>query len=154
MCAASSDLTPDELEKVQAAFNRLDVDGCGTITTNDLSKIFFSLGIKVEERKIKTMIAAADLNQDGVIDFNEFVQLIKPIMPKDANISDEIMKAFRVFDRNGDGYVTAEELRIALLNLGEKLTEEEAERFIEDADIDGDGRINYEEFVAFMTKED
>ena len=59
--------------------------------------------------------------------------------------------AFRVFDKDGNGYISAAELRHVMTNLGEKLTDEEVDEMIREADIDGDGQVNYEEFVTMMT---
>ena len=58
---------------------------------------------------------------------------------------------FRVFDKDGNGYISSAELRHVMTNLGEKLTDEEVDEMIREADIDGDGQVNYEEFVAMMT---
>lgn len=55
-----------------------------------------------------------------------------------------------MFDRDGNGLISAAELRHVMTNLGEKLTEEEVDEMIREADIDGDGHINYEEFVRMM----
>ena len=60
-------------------------------------------------------------------------------------------KLFSVFDKDGNGYISAAELRHVMTNLGEKLTDEEVDEMIREADIDGDGQVNYEEFVAMMT---
>ena len=53
-------------------------------------------------------------------------------------------------DTEGNGFISAAELRHIMTNLGEKLTDEEVDEMIRDADIDGDGQINYEEFVKVM----
>jgi hypothetical protein len=55
-----------------------------------------------------------------------------------------------VFDKDGNGFISAAELRHVMTNLGEKLTDEEVDEMIREADIDGDGQINYEEFVKMM----
>ena len=64
---------------------------------------------------------------------------------------EEIREAFRVFDKDGNGNISAAELRHVMTNLGEKLTDEEVDEMIREADIDGDGQVNYEEFVTMMT---
>ena len=53
--------------------------------------------------------------------------------------------------QDGNGYISAAELRHVMTNLGEKLTDEEVDEMIREADIDGDGQVNYEEFVTMMT---
>ena len=57
---------------------------------------------------------------------------------------DEIREAFKVFDKDGNGYISASELRHVMTNLGEKLTDEEVDEMIKEADVDGDGKVNYE----------
>lgn len=69
---------------------------------------------------------------------------------KDTDSEEEIREAFRVFDKDGNGFISAAELRHVMTNLGEKLTDEEVDEMIREADIDGDGQVNYEEFVTMM----
>jgi Ca2+-binding EF-hand superfamily protein len=68
------------------------------------------------------------------------------------NAEEEMIEAFKVFDSDGNGMISADELKQIMFNLGEKLTEEEVEDMVKEADIDGDGEINYEEFVSMMFK--
>ena len=69
---------------------------------------------------------------------------------EDTDSEEEILEAFKVFDKDGNGFISAAELRHIMTNLGEKLTDEEVDEMIREADIDGDGQINYEEFVKMM----
>ncbi len=69
---------------------------------------------------------------------------------KDTDSAEEIKEAFKVFDKDGNGYISAAELRHIMTNLGEKLTDEEVDEMIREADVDGDGQINYDEFVDMM----
>ena len=64
---------------------------------------------------------------------------------KDTDTEEELIEAFKVFDRDGNGFISAAELRHVMTNLGEKLTDEEVDEMIREADVDGDGQINYEE---------
>jgi len=63
---------------------------------------------------------------------------------KDTDSEEEIREAFRVFDKDGNGFISAAELRHVMTNLGEKLTDEEVDEMIREADVDGDGQVNYD----------
>merc|ERR1719328_1039428 len=96
------------------------------------------------------MINEVDADGNGTIDFPEFLTMMARKM-KDTDSEEEIREAFRVFDKDGNGYISSAELRHVITNLGEKLTDEEVDEMIREADIDGDGQVNYEEFVTMMT---
>ncbi|KAF7462401.1 Hypothetical predicted protein [Marmota monax] len=66
---------------------------------------------------------------------------------KDTDSEEEIREAFCVFDMDGNGYISAAELHRVRTNHGEKLTDEEVDEMRREADIDGDGQVNYEEFI-------
>jgi calmodulin len=66
---------------------------------------------------------------------------------RDTDSEEEIKEAFKVFDKDGNGFISAAELRHVMTNLGEKLSDVEVDEMIREADVDGDGQINYEEFV-------
>ena len=88
-------------------------------------------------------------NTIRAIDFPEFLTMMARKM-KDTDSEEEIVEAFKVFDKDGNGFISAAELRHVMTNLGEKLTDEEVDEMIREADVDGDGQINYEEFVKMM----
>ena len=69
---------------------------------------------------------------------------------KDVETDDDLLEAFRVFDRDGDGHISTTELRMVMLNIGEKMSEEEVENMIKEADEDGDGQVNYDGRYFFL----
>ncbi|KAL5008518.1 hypothetical protein ScPMuIL_014099 [Solemya velum] len=87
--------------------------------------------------------------RNGTIDFPEFLTMMARKM-KDTDSEDEIREAFRVFDKDGNGFISAAELRHVMTNLGEKLTDEEVDEMIREADIDGDGQVNYDGNLSFI----
>jgi len=68
------------------------------------------------------MIQIVDKNSNNTIDFNEFIEMV---LRRGTKAEEDILHAFRVFDRDGDGFITEEELRLTMNNLGEPLTDHE-----------------------------
>ena len=57
-----------------------------------------------------------------------------------------------MFDREGHGYISVVDLKDVLTLMGERLSLEECEELLEEADIDRDGNIFYDEFIAMIFK--
>ena len=97
----------------------------------------------VDDQVVKQYLFSKYYNLN-ILNFREF---------HDSDIEEEIREAFRVFDKEGNGFISTLELSAVLQNIGEVLSEEETDELIAEADIDGDGNINYEEFVAMLFRE-
>ena len=124
-------------------------DADGVIATSELGTVMRALGVNPTVAELQDMINEVDTDGNGTVDFPEFCTLMARKM-KDTDSEEELKEAFRVFDKDGNGFISAAELRHIMTNLGEKLTDEEVDEMIREADIDGDGQINYEEFVKVM----
>ncbi|KAJ8895211.1 hypothetical protein PR048_000536 [Dryococelus australis] len=97
----------------------------------------------LSETELRDMVNEVDQDGNGTIEFNEFLQMMSKKM-KGAESGEELREAFRVFDKNNDGLISSTELRHVMTNLGEKLSDEEVDDMIREADLDGDGMVNYE----------
>ncbi|DBA75242.1 TPA: hypothetical protein ACH3X1_010533 [Trebouxia sp. C0004] len=145
----AAQLTDEQVAEFKEAFALFDKDGDGTITTKELGTVMRSLGQNPTEAELQDMINEVDADGNGTIDFPEFLNLMARKM-KDSDSEEELREAFKVFDKDGNGFISAAELRHVMTNLGEKLTDEEVDEMIREADVDGDGQVNYEEFVKMM----
>ena len=144
------EISPELKKEYQDAFEMFDKDKDGTITAKELANVMETLtGEKPSLNEINSMIKEVDLNSDGKIELEEFITLMMKNSP-DTQQEEEVINAFRVFDKEGNGLIQTDELKHIMMTIGDKMTEDEADEMIHEADIDGDGTINYEEFVRMM----
>lgn len=142
-------ITDEQRKEFQDIFDQFDKDKDGQITERELANAMYSLGQMPTDEEVRQMIQEVDINNDGKIDLDEFITLMTKNSP-DTQTEDEVINAFRVFDKEGNGLISSSELKHIMMTIGDKMTEEEAEEMVTEADIDEDGMINYEEFVRMM----
>eukprot|EP01104_Vermistella_antarctica_P000516 TRINITY_DN10676_c0_g1_i1.p1 TRINITY_DN10676_c0_g1~~TRINITY_DN10676_c0_g1_i1.p1 ORF type:complete len:152 (-),score=36.28 TRINITY_DN10676_c0_g1_i1:150-605(-) len=142
-------------EELREVFSLFDKDGNGSICPGELEGALKALGMEHHEAHVKVLLAKADLDGDGMIEFEEFKNLMwgndcaAVDVLKQASES-ELRALFKEYDVNGDGYITTQELRVVMEGFGEPLTDEEAADMMKSADSDDDGRVNYFEFAKLM----
>ena len=141
-------LTEEQIAEIKEAFSLFDKNGDGKITIKELGTVMKSLGQNLTKAELKDIIKENDADGNGVIDFSEFQSMMIKKM-KDGSSEEELIEAFKAFD-HGSGRISSSEIRQVMASLGQKMTEEEVEELIRGADVDGDGHINYEEFVRLM----
>lgn len=81
---------------------------------------------------------------NGNIDFPEFLTMMQKKLSSRSDSEEEVREAFKVFDKDCNGFISASDLKQVMNNLGEKLTDEDINEMIKEADHDGDGQVNYE----------
>jgi len=133
------------------AFNEFDKDNSGTISTDELLYVMRSIGQNPTEDEVLELVMESDLNGDGTIDFEEFVEMMKKKSTEEDHRED-LREAFRIFDKDKSGYIDGKEIILVTGTLGQALSDEELEAFMAEADLDGDGKLDYNEFVQMMTK--
>jgi len=143
-------LTEEQTAEFREAFALFDKDGDGTISTKELGMVMNSLGQKPTPQELENMIREVDIDGNGEIDFDEFLTMMAKKL-KETDLEEDIREAFRVFDNKASGTISTQELRHIMSNLGEKMKDSEIDEMILHADIDGDGMVNYNEWVTMMT---
>eukprot|EP00057_Strongylocentrotus_purpuratus_P032849 XP_789104.4 PREDICTED: calmodulin-A [Strongylocentrotus purpuratus] len=148
-----SRLTTEQMEEYREAFNSFDRNNDGVISVDEFGDVIRTLGQNPTKKDIEDAVKRFDENKNGTIEFNEFIKMIDliPFNDKDQE-QEELRKAFQLFDKDGNGYISAAELKLAMTTLGEPLTDDEVAEMIANADIDQDGKINYEEFVEMIVQ--
>ncbi|CAL9186029.1 unnamed protein product, partial [Musa hybrid cultivar] len=127
--------TEEQITEFYETFCLFDKDGDGSIALEELSTVIKSLGLKPFQEELQGMISEGDVDGNGTIEFAEFLGLIMAHKMKDIDSEEELKEAFKVFDKDQNGYISEAELRNVMMSLGEKLTEEEVAQMIREADL-------------------
>ncbi|XP_052764554.1 neo-calmodulin-like isoform X1 [Mya arenaria] len=147
------EITDQHLKDIRDTFNLLDTDHDGKLTKSELAKLLRYTGSLKSEAEMEEILAPIDTDHNGSIDYDEFKKYIieKGILKSLADeVCYEMQDAFNVFDRDKNGYIDKEELKRVLTQVGDKMPEALADEFIKEADLNGDGKIDYAEFCKHM----
>ncbi len=154
-----SGLSNEQVQRFRDAYNIFDKDGDGGVSVHELAHVMRCLGQDASDEDVRRMFNEVDQDGSGEIDFDEFLEIMKNHVVGDGtkklkNSSDfteeDWAEAFTVFDLDGDGFITAEELGTVLANMGESLQTFELEEMVQEADSDNDGKLSLEDFVKVM----
>lgn len=126
-------------------------DGEGCITVEELGAVIRLLDKNLTKDELHNIINnnEVDVPRHATVDFMHFLNIIALKM-KELDAEEELKEAFKVLDKDQNGYISPDGLRHVMINLGEKLSDEEVELMIKEADLDGDGHVNYDDFVKMM----
>merc|ERR1712226_1759586 len=136
-------LTDDQLDEIREAFSLFDADASGMIDVRELKAAMRALGFEVKNEELKKMVADIDGDGNGTIEFGEFLQMMTGKMGE---------KVFKLFDDDNTNKISFRNLARVAEELGENIDDEELQDMINQADRDGDGEINIDEFYRIMKK--
>ncbi|KAG1660138.1 hypothetical protein FOA52_003798 [Chlamydomonas sp. UWO 241] len=152
-------LPEEEVIGLLRLFKEMDTDGDGVLSVAELRQALALKGFPIPQDQARALLASIDIDCDGVIDYEEF--LAATVHQQRLNNDECMLKAFQHFDRDGSGFITQEELKEAMAevarrhsSVGGGVSDENSAALLRDIDADADGRINYEEFCAYMRVRD
>jgi calcium-dependent protein kinase len=145
---ASQIIGNEELKEIRKNFQALDKDGNGKITKSELMEEYCKvMEFKEADKLVDSILMKLDQDNDGNIDYTEFLVSCGENLKKIS--SNNLKVAFNLFDLDGNGCITAEEIRSVLEN-GQIADENTWKEMLQEADKNGDGCIDFKEFVEFM----
>ncbi|ESN92686.1 hypothetical protein HELRODRAFT_164773 [Helobdella robusta] len=131
------------VKELEEAFFLFDYDNDGKITSKEVPSAVRSVGLNPTENELKDIIG--DVNGiGGKVDINTLCQIISKRIKNPKTTPEELRDAFQVFDKQGNGLISVQDLRTSLTSLGERLSNEELDELIREVDQNGEGMINYQ----------
>lgn len=135
-----------DLSAQRNMFEQLDLNGDGMLQRDELVIGFRNIYGEVVEEEIDQIMALADLNGNGELDYSEW--LVATAKRSDILNKDKLMQAFQYFDKDGSGQISLDELKDGMgdIELNQGLDDGVYRDILNEADQNKDGEIDFEEF--------
>ncbi|XP_053625969.1 troponin C, isoallergen Bla g 6.0101-like [Plodia interpunctella] len=151
------ELDKTQLQLLKNAFDAFDHEKKGVISTDMVGTILEMLGHELDEGTLKEIIDEIDQDGSGELEFPEFCQLASKFLTEeeedDEAMVQELREAFRLYDKEGNGYITTDVLKEIFRELDNTITADDLDTMIDEIDSDGSGTVDFEEFLEVMTGE-
>ena len=142
----------DKEQEIKSIFEKYDSNKDGFVNSSELANIIKSINTDVSDEELLELLQEIDLEVNGEINFEKFVSIVNR-REYDVDTEEELLNAFKIFDKEGNGLINLDELKHIMLQVGKNLSESEIDEMLKEAGIDMDGFINYEEFIrSILTK--
>ena len=142
-------LSAEAKEEMKTVFSSFDKDGSGTVSASELARGMSRVEGGLTEEQCIELVNLGDNDGDRQMDLEEFIAIVEEgfsLLETEDEGVDLIAEEFSNFDLNGDGFIDRDELKAAMVEMGEELDEVELEQMFKAADADGDEKITLAEF--------
>ncbi|CAE8656747.1 unnamed protein product, partial [Polarella glacialis] len=147
----ASQLGEAQIKGLRDVFVSLDENGDGLLTVVEMKAGLEKAGLAEIPADLQAIMDGVDADGSGVIDYTEF--LAATLDQKDYMKEDACWQAFRVFDRDGNGKISKEELAQVLADGAvSAMLVQDVESLMNEIDVNGDGEVDFDEFLLMMRK--
>merc|ERR1712072_10533 len=143
------EMTAEQKKEVKEAFDLFDTDGSGAIDAKELKIAMQALGFEPTSDEIAKMMKDIDADGNATVEFEEFLEMMEGKMSGKDPV-EEMKKAFKLYDKDGKGKITIDDMKRVGKELGEALSEDELQAILDESDRDGNGTLTEDEFVRVM----
>ena len=138
---ADKDLDKEEFWKEM--YILFDKEDKGYLTLDELKKYLQAVGVLITNKELYKMLEEFDPDKIRQFSFEKIWNNFKDYK---VISNDEIIDAFKAFDKNGK--ISKEELKYVMTNLGDKIKDEDAEKLLSNFKVDDQGNLDYKEFLG------
>lgn len=149
--AAAKYLTPEQIQGLRQLFQSFDKNGDGSISLAELREGLQRMNSSLTEAELRQVMEDTDIDHSGALDYEEF--LAATVNMSLLEREEVLMKTFHDLDKDGSGFLSADEVAAAIGNT-DNLSEEDLRALIREHDINGDGVIDYTEFITMLREND
>jgi centrin-3 len=149
-------LNDDQMNLLREAFDLFDIEKTGGIDYHELKLTLKAFGFKMKKSEIINLMKSnfgsgesSNFNNNQKISFDEFIEIMTEKF-SERNPRDEAIMAFDLFDEDKKGKISLKNLKKAVKEINENLTENELKAIIQEFDTDNDGYITKEDFLKIM----
>lgn len=147
-------MDPAQLAEYRKYFDMFDKAKKGFIMASQAGQACKAIGLEFDDKNLKELLREFDTDGSGQIEFEEFVLMVNKLVEDSENsaaLEGELREAFRLYDKQNQGFIPTSALRDLLAAVDEKLTDEELDEMIAEIDQDGSGTVDFEEFKEMMS---
>ncbi len=142
-------LSIESQNKLKSNFNQFDKDNDGLLYYSEFKELMKLTTSKLREADLQDLLNDSDMNENGQIKFQTYVDIINKINRKNET-EEELYQAFKIFDKDNSNLISARKIMDVFTKIDDKLKEEEVLQMIKEFDVDQDGYLNFEEFCAMV----
>jgi len=146
-------LDVEQIDALKNGFDGFDKENTGIISGTGLQMILKMIGVSVQKALLEEAVVEHGLDMETAkIDFLTFCEISSRFMTEEdeEGLKEELKEAFRIYDRDGEGFITTDVLKEILREIDSELTEDDLDNIIEEVDEDGSGTLDFDEFQGMM----
>ena len=141
-------MTKEDRNELLDLFRQFDSNGDGVLSKQEVMEGYKAyLGDVEAEKEAERIMQEVDLDKSGTIDYNEFI--LAALNRQKVLNKEKLEATFKMFDKDGNGKISADEIRSILGNTNEKSA---LDAIINEVDVNGDGEVSLIEFKEMMLK--
>ena len=149
----ATSLEVDEIKVLKLCFNLFDTKKQEFLDADDLEDILRVFGFRPSKEELQEILEEIDEDGSGEIEFGEFCQLCAKFLveePDEETMKAELKDAFRMYDKEGNGFISTGQIREILKEVDPNIKDEELDDVIDEIDEDGSGNLDFEAFCRLI----